>query len=76
MSLAKKNELLFIYKNMGATGRDIICASPTLTMTFDTDDVISHMVSKKALSDSSGALNRTTVFYNIVSDETALPRVI
>lgn len=39
---------------MGATGRDVICASPTLTMTFDTDDVISHMVSKKALSDSWG----------------------
>lgn len=37
--------MLFIYIDRGATAGDIICASSTLDMTFDSDDdVISHVV--------------------------------
>lgn len=52
MSLAEKNQMLFIYKNRGATAGDIICASSTLAVTFDSDhDIISHIVSVGSVSE-------------------------
>lgn len=42
-----KNEMLFIYKNRGATVGDIICVWPALAMAFDSDDDIINCMESK-----------------------------